>query len=182
MTSDVKLGVRTKLRAGTMQAIGGTMVERPSKIQILLARLTIILLIAFTALGIIWYGFSEEVRHRVWEQLIERPTGPMAFRFILQPVMALIAALRDGVNDAKSGRSPYFWTLLTNPFESGHSLYDGMTSTARVILLGLCMDAIYQWIVLKTFYPAEAVIVAIALAFFPYLLLRGPIARIARWA
>jgi putative membrane protein len=47
--------------------------------------------------------------------------------------------------------------------------------------LGLCMDAIYQWIVRKTFYPAEAVIVAIALAFFPYVLLRGPITRIARW-
>jgi hypothetical protein len=43
------------------------------------------------------------------------------------------------------------------------------------------MDAIYRWIVLKTFYPAEAVIVAIALAFFPYVLLRGPITRIARW-
>ena len=158
------------------------MVETPSKTQILLARLTIILLIAFTAFGIIWYGFSEEVRHRVWQQLIERPTGPMAFRFILQPIMATIAALRDGVNDAKSGRSPYFWALLTNPFESGHSLYEGLLSTARVILLGLCMDAAYQWIVLKTFYPAEAVIVAIALAFFPYLLLRGPIARIARRA
>jgi hypothetical protein len=38
------------------------MVETPSKTQILLARLTIILLIAFTAFGIIWYGFSEEVR------------------------------------------------------------------------------------------------------------------------
>ena len=158
------------------------MVETPSKTQILLARLTIILLIAFTAFGIIWYGFSEEVRQRVWQQLIERPTGPMAFRFILQPIMAAIAALRDGVNDAKSGRSPYFWALLTNPFESGHSLYEGLISTARVILLGLCMDAAYQWIVLKTFYPAEAVIVAIALAFFPYLLLRGPIARIARRA
>jgi hypothetical protein len=35
--------------------------------------------------------------------------------------------------------------------------------------------------VLKTFYPGEAVIVAVALAFFPYLLLRGPIDRIARW-
>jgi hypothetical protein len=36
-------------------------------------------------------------------------------------------------------------------------------------------------IVLKTFYPGEAVIVAAALAFVPYVLLRGPIARIARW-
>jgi hypothetical protein len=142
------------------------MVETPSKTQILLARLVIVLLIAFTVLGVFWYGFSEEVRHRIWRQLIERPTGPMAFRFILQPVMAGIAALRDGVNDAKSRRSPYFWALLANPFERGHRLYEGLISTARVILLGLCMDAIYQWIVLKTFYPGEAVIVAIALAFF----------------
>jgi hypothetical protein len=157
------------------------MVETPSKTQILLARLVIVLLIAFTAAGVLWYGLSEEVRHRVWDQLIARPTGLMAFRFILQPIMAAIAALRDGVNDAKSRRSPYFWTLLTNPFEGRHRLYEGLISTARVILLGLCMDAIYQWIVLKTFYPGEAVIVAIALAFFPYLLLRGPIARLARW-
>ena len=54
-----------------------------------------------------------------------------------------------------------------------------MISTARVLLLGLVMDTIYQIIVLKTFYPAEAAIVAIVLAFIPYLLLRGPIARIA---
>jgi hypothetical protein len=157
------------------------MAETPSKTQILLARLVIVLLIAFTAAGVLWYGFSEEVRHRVWDQLIARPTGPMAFRFILQPIMAAIAALRDGINDAKSRRSPYFWALLANPFEGGHRLYEGLISTARVILLGLCMDAVYQWLVLKTFYPGEAVIVAIALAFFPYLVLRGPIARIARW-
>jgi hypothetical protein len=35
--------------------------------------------------------------------------------------------------------------------------------------------------VLKTFYPGEAAIVAIMLAFVPYLLLRGPVARIVRW-
>jgi hypothetical protein len=46
---------------------------------------------------------------------------------------------------------------------------------------GSAWDAIYQWIVLKTFHPVEAEIVAIALAFFPYRVLRGPIARIARW-
>jgi hypothetical protein len=157
------------------------MAETPSETQILLARLVIVLLIAFTAVGVFWYGLSEAVRHRVWEQLMARPTGPMGFRFILQPIMAAIAALRDGINDAKSRRSPYFWSLLANPFAGSHRLYEGLISTARVILLGLCMDAIYQWIVLKTFYPAEAVIVAIALAFFPYALLRGPITRIARW-
>ena len=157
------------------------MVKTASKTEILLARLVIVLLIAFTAIGAVWYGFSEEVRHRVWQQLIDRPTGPMAFRFILQPAMAVIAAMRDGVDDAKSRRSPYFWTLLSNPLERFGRLNEGLISTARIIFLGLCMDLVYQLIVLKTFYPGEAVIVAIALALVPYALLRGPIARIARW-
>ena len=157
------------------------MVKTASKTEILLAQVAIILLIAFAAFGAVLYGFSDEVRHRVWEQLIARPTGPMAFRFILQPVMAAIVALRDGIADAKAGRTAYFWTLLTDPVERAGRLREGLIATARIILLGLGMDVIYQYVALKTFYPGEAVIVAIALAFFPYLLLRGPIARIARW-
>ncbi len=43
------------------------------------------------------------------------------------------------------------------------------------------MDLIYQVIEFKTFYPGEAVIVALLLAFVPYLLLRGPCERVARW-
>jgi hypothetical protein len=157
------------------------MAKTASKTEILLAQMAIILLIAFTVFGVGWYGLSDEVRHRVWEQLVARPTGPMAFRFILQPVMAGIVALRDGIADAKARRTAYFWTLLTDPLESGGRLREGLIATARIILLGLGMDVIYQYVALKTFYPGEAVIVAIALAFFPYLLLRGPIERIARW-
>jgi hypothetical protein len=157
------------------------MEKTASKTEILLAQAAIVLLIAFTAFGVGWYGLSDEARRRIWEQLIARPTGPMAFRFILQPIMAAIVALRDGIADAKAGRTAYFWTLLTNPLERDDRLREGLIATARIILLGLGMDVIYQFIALKTFYPGEAVIVAVALAFFPYVLLRGPIERIARW-
>ena len=96
--------------------------------------------------------------------------------------MALIAALHDGVKDARRGRSPYFWTILHNAQKRGERLREGVVSTARIVLLGLCMDMIYQYKVLKTFYPGEAVLLALLLAFIPYLLLRGPIARIAsKW-
>ena len=105
----------------------------------------------------------------------------MTFRFILQPAMAAIAAFRDGVKDARTGRSPYFWTLLTNEAKRNERLWEGLIATAQIILLGLAMDSLYQFIVLKTFYPVEAVIVALALAFLPYVILRGPIARAARW-
>jgi hypothetical protein len=58
-------------------------------------------------------------------------------------------------------------------------LWDGIISTARILILGVVMDIIYQWRVLGTFYPVQAAVIAILLAFVPYLLLRGPIARVA---
>ncbi|MGA8191853.1 MAG: hypothetical protein WB902_00595 [Acetobacteraceae bacterium] len=42
-------------------------------------------------------------------------------------------------------------------------------------------DAIYQHLVFKTFYPVEALFIALLLAYVPYLLIRGPVARIVRW-
>ena len=111
------------------------MTEAPSKTKILLAQLVVALMIAFVALGLAWYGFSAEVRERIWRNLLDRPGGPMTFRFILQPIMATIAALYDGVEDARTGRSPYLWTILCDPdgarrppargtdlHRSGHSL------------------------------------------------------------
>jgi hypothetical protein len=152
-----------------------------SKTKILLARLVVVLLIAFVAAGLAWYGFSTEVRARVWQNLLDRPRGPMTFRFFLQPIMAAIAALYDGVKDARTLRAPYFWTMLTKPAKVGGRLHEGLISTARILLLGLCMDVIYQVIVFKTFHPAEAAIIAFVLGFVPYLALRGPVARIASW-
>ena len=152
----------------------------PSKTQILLARLVILLMIAFVVVGVALYGLSVPVFERMWHNLLDRPGGPMTFRFILQPVMATIAAMHDGVLDARSGRAPYLWTILTNPEKRVGRLHEGLISTARVLLLGLAMDTIYQYIVFDAFHPAESVIISVLLAFVPYLLLRGLVAHIAR--
>jgi hypothetical protein len=156
------------------------MSKAESKTQVLLARLAVVLMVVLAIFGAAWYGLSMEVFRRIGHNMLDRPGGPMTFRFILQPTMAAIAALHDGIKDARLGRSPYFWTVLTSRADRGGRLREGLISTARIILLGLVMDTIYQVIVLGTFYPGEAVIVTIALAFLPYLILRGPVARIAR--
>ncbi len=104
----------------------------------------------------------------------------MTFRFILQPTMAAIAAFIDGIKDARLGSSPYFWTIVNHRQRRTRRLREGFISTARIILLGIGMDAIYQYKVLKTFYPDEAVLVALSLALVPYFIIRGPAARIAR--
>jgi len=154
--------------------------DSPSKTQLMTARIAVVLMIGFALVGAILYGVSSEVHRRIWSDIFARPGGPMALRFALQPLMAIIAALHDGIKDARTGRSPYLWTMLTSRTERGGRLREGLIATGRTILMGLVMDSIYQAIVLKTLYPGEAVIIAILLAFVPYLLLRGPIARIVR--
>jgi hypothetical protein len=107
----------------------------------------------------------------------------MTFRFILQPAMAIVAALRDGIGDARLGRTPYFWGLVhgVRSVEGRRGrLWEGIVSTARILILGVVMDTVYQWLVFRTFYPGQAAVIAVLLAFLPYVLLRGPFQRIAR--
>jgi len=123
---------------------------------------------------------STEHLQRIWENLLVRPGGPLALRFLLQPAVSTVLAIRDGIKDARGARSPYFWTVLSNPAERRSRLGEGVKATGKVMILAVVLDAAYQIIKLGTFYPGEAIIIAIALGFFPYLILRGPVARIAR--
>ncbi len=69
---------------------GRTDVTKPfSKSQILQAQIASLLLLGLLALGVAWYGVTEESLGRLWTDILARPTGPMMFRFILQPAMAI---------------------------------------------------------------------------------------------
>jgi hypothetical protein len=156
------------------------MPEPPSKTQILLARVAVALIVGLAAAGVVWYGVTTEELDRVWRNIVARPGGPMTFRFVLQPAMAALAAMRDGVADARLDRTPYLPAILHGAGGRGARLWEGIVSTARILILGVVMDIVYQLVFLDKFYPAEAAIIAVLLAFVPYALLRGPIGRIAR--
>lgn len=123
---------------------------------------------------------AQEVLSRIWTDLLARPSGPFAFRFVLQPLMAIVLALRDGIGDAQTGRSPYFWTVLSDTTQRRERLAEGLKATMRIIVLGIVIDAAYQLKVLGTFYPVEALAIALLLGFIPYLFIRGPVDRVAR--
>ena len=156
------------------------MTDPPSRKEILLARAAVALLIALALAGLLRYGVSTEEMRRVWSNIVARPGGPMTFRFVLQPAMAGLAALRDGVAEARLGRAPYLSALVSGTGARGGLLWEGIVSTARILILGIVMDVIYQMAFLGQFYPGEAALIAILLAFVPYALLRGPIGRVAR--
>lgn len=115
-----------------------------------------------------------------WQEIIARPSGPLAFRFILQPVIAITLAIRDGWKDARTQRRPYLWTMLRDPARRMPRLREGVMAVFRVLLLGVGMDLVYQAIRLHAFRPLETVVIAVGLAFVPYLIVRGPAARIGR--
>jgi len=105
----------------------------------------------------------------------------MSFRLLLQPAMAIIFAIRDGLIDARERRPAYFYSLFTDPANRRSRLRDAFKAVSRIFTFAIIMDLIYQVIVLRWFYPLQALIVAFVLAFLPYILLRGPVNRIARF-
>lgn len=122
-----------------------------------------------------------DVLTRFWTDLISRPDGPMAIRFVIQPLVSTLLAVRDGVVDGRRGRDPYLMLIATDPGQRGAALKEGLKATGKVLLMGVVLDVIYQ---VRTFggfrYPVESLAIAFVLAFLPYLLLRGPIGRITR--
>ena len=122
----------------------------------------------------------EDLLARVVENLIGRVSGPMKFRLILQPLMAAVFAVRAGLKDAREERPPYFWAIFTHPDQRSDMLRDGWKSVGKIFIIAIVIDLVEQLIVFRWFYPGEALLVAFILAFIPYLLIRGPVNRIAR--
>jgi hypothetical protein len=122
----------------------------------------------------------DDLLNRIVENLIGRVSGPMKFRLILQPLMAIIFAVRAGLKDAKEGKVPYNWALISDPDHRRALLRSGWKSAGKVFVMAIIIDLVYQWIVFRRFYPFEALLVAVILAFIPYLLIRGPVTRIVR--
>jgi hypothetical protein len=122
----------------------------------------------------------DDIWIRLVENLQDRVSGPMKFRLLLQPLMAVIFAVMSGLKDAKAGKPPYFWALLTHPTHRREMIRDGWKSVGKVFVLALILDVIYQIIVLRFVYPGEAIVVAVALAIVPYLIVRGLVTRVAQ--
>jgi hypothetical protein len=122
-----------------------------------------------------------EILSRFFGSFLPRLDGPLHFRFILQPTMAIILAIIDGIKDAKLGRVPYFWDMVRNPERRKELFILGLKRLGKVLILAVILDVIYQIKVYHWFYPGETIAVAILLAIIPYLLVRGPVNRIFSW-
>jgi hypothetical protein len=122
----------------------------------------------------------EDIGMRFVENMLARVSGPMKLRLFLQPTMATIFAIRSGLKDARMGKPPFLWTLLTDSASREDLIKDGWKSVGKVFVLAMALDVVYQLIVSRFVYPGEVIATAILLAIVPYVLVRGLTTRIAR--
>lgn len=123
----------------------------------------------------------EEFWQRFAHGFMSRLEGPYQFRMIVQPLMAVIFAIIDGLKDAKLGKPAYLWTAISSPETRRDLLKDGWKHFGKIFILAIILDVLYQLKVHGTINSWVGIIIAaLILAVLPYMLLRGPINRIAR--
>jgi hypothetical protein len=123
----------------------------------------------------------EDIVTRFVTDLAGRLSGPLTLRLFLQPFVAIILAIRDGLKDAREGRPPHFWRMVTGPPEARtRRVTETWRAVLKVFSMAVILDCVYQWLVFRWVYPVEAMFTAIILAIVPYVLMRGVINRIAR--
>ncbi len=121
----------------------------------------------------------EDAVARGFANLIGRLDGPMHLRFIVQPAVATLLAIRAGVRDALAGEPPFLVAIRSRDQRRAR-LLQAWHQISKVFFMAVLLDAIYQIRVHHGIYPLEMAATAILLALVPYGLVRGPAARVAR--
>lgn len=123
-----------------------------------------------------FYVFS----HAFLEDLPKRLTGPGRFRFVLQPAIATLLGIRSGLADARAGRPPYLLALATDGTRRGELARDGFGTVANLLLMGILLDSVFQWMILGQSYPGAALLVGPVLITTPYAIARALSNRVTR--
>jgi hypothetical protein len=128
-----------------------------------------------------------EMLARRGEHLLGRASGPLNFRLVIMPLVVTILAIRTHLRDVREGRPMFLCAFLTSPTERRRLLRSGLKDFGKVFIVACVLDTTYQILVLRSFYPGEVLVVAVMCAIVPYILIRGPVMRIAhllhrKWA
>jgi hypothetical protein len=111
-----------------------------------------------------FYIFSREFL----EDLPKRLSGPGRFRFLLQPMMAILLGVAAGRSDATAGRPPYLWGLVFGGQGRGRLLRSALADVVNLLLVGILLDSVCQWLILGASYPGAALLVGPVLIAVPY--------------
>jgi len=117
----------------------------------------------------------EDAVVRGWMNLVHRLDGPLHARFIVQPAVATLLAVRASVRRARAG-APQGRAVS----RSRAWLRRAWSDVGRVFLVAVVLDAAYQVWVERAIYALELLLTATLLALVPYVVASGAAAAVAR--
>jgi hypothetical protein len=109
----------------------------------------------------------------------KRLAGPGRLRFVVQPCLAILLGCRDGFADARAGRTPYLLALVGGEGRAALAR-SALASIVNLLLMGILLDTISQWLILGAAYPGAALAVGPVLIAAPYSVSRAVANRAAR--
>ena len=115
------------------------------------------------------YLFSREFL----EELPQRFTGPGRFRFILQPLIAVLLGFRGGLSDAQAGRPAYLYSVIMHGKNRKELLRSGLTDVRTLLAMGILLDAVAQLLIYGDVHPGAALVVGPVLICVPYSVARA---------
>jgi hypothetical protein len=155
---------------------------RSSYVTIILAGVTLLVLVlsapaslrdAYHRGGL--YLFSRDFI----EDIPKRLVGPGRFRFIVQPLVATLLGIRNGLADARAGRPPYLWGMLFHRHLRRELMKTSFQAVVNLLLMGILLDSVFQWVLLGASYPGAALVVGPVLIMAPYAIARALSNRLA---
>jgi hypothetical protein len=114
------------------------------------------------------------------ENLLGRFGGPMSFRLLMQPAVAIFFAVRAGIRDARENKPTFLGCALSNPRSWSPRMRQSWRDVGAVFIVALVLDSIYQVAVQGGIFTLELLITATVLALVPYMIFRDLVSRVAR--
>lgn len=115
-----------------------------------------------------------------FEDLLARVSGAGRLRFILQPTVAAVIGMRDGIRDAREGHPPFLMALTSGSASKSALLRRAFESVRDLISIAILLDVISQFLIFRRIQPGAALLVGPVLIAVPYAVSRALTNRVSR--
>jgi hypothetical protein len=115
------------------------------------------------------------------ERLAAMLGGPGRFRFIVQPIVAILLGIRDGRLEAKAGRRAYLISVFFVREGRWEALRSGIKTFLKPFVVSVIIDIIVQFYLFHNIRLWSALVVGTLLIALPYSIARGLTNRIVQW-
>jgi hypothetical protein len=118
--------------------------------------------------------------HRFVDDMVARLHGRGRMRFILQPTVAIVLGVRDGVKDARAGSPPFLGALVFLRSGRRELVRGALASVRDLVAIAILLDVVSQFLIFRMVHPGAALLLGPVLIAAPYAFSRAAANRIAR--